>query len=84
MSCTLNDKIIVDRLKFKPRNYSDMVNLTKELKSEVLHQLKSEVHDRTAEEEDKIVSKREMRIQTMIGFSEDLPFAFAACGGGQI
>ena len=84
MSCTLNGKIIVDRSKIKPRNYMELVELTRELKSELNHHIKVKIQERIAEEEDKILSKREMRIQTMIGFSEDLPHAFSAIGGGQI
>ena len=74
----LNECTIVDRSKIKPKNYADLIEQTNELKSEILHVLKCTIQDGREDEIDKKVQKREMEIQTMVGFSRDLPYAFCA------
>ena len=39
MSCELNGKLLVDRTKVKPRNYTEQVESSRELKNEVLYWL---------------------------------------------
>jgi len=39
MSCSINGKLLVDRTKVKPRNYTDQIVSSRELKSEVMYWL---------------------------------------------
>ena len=39
MSCEINGKLLVDRTKVKPRNYTEQITSSRELKSEVLYWL---------------------------------------------
>merc|ERR1712179_165581 len=65
-------KVIVDRLKIKPRDYSDLIGLTKDLKSEVNHHISLQLRLRIEEEMDKVRRKQDMEIQKMRGFSGDM------------
>ena len=71
MSVSWNGKLIVDRSKIKPRNYTELIDLTKEIKSEINYHIKHKLQSDNEEIEDAVRRKKEMEIQKMRGFSGD-------------
>ena len=80
MSVTINGKTVSDRSWVKPRNYTEMILQTKELKNEVKYQLNTIVQDRMREEAHEKEAERQRAEQEKVGFSKDLAYGM----GGQI
>lgn len=72
MSATWNGKQIVDRSHIgKPRNFTDMIGITNDLKSEIHHYISLQMRIEIEEELDAARRKQEMHLQKMRGFSGD-------------
>ena len=52
MSCTLNGEPLVSWQEKRPRNYTDQVTLTRELRKEILHQLWDHIKEQEYEKWD--------------------------------
>ena len=71
MSVTWNGKMIVDRNKIKPRNYLELIDLTKDIKSEIRYHLDYHIQMKNEKVLDEVRRKREMEYQNSRGFSGD-------------
>ena len=79
-SLTYNGKVLFDRPSIRPRNYTDMIQMTRDLKNELKYQLEIIRQDKINKEEDEVIRIRDMEFQETQGFSRDLAYGM----GGQI
>lgn len=70
MSVIWNGDLIVDR-KLKPRNYSELIEITNFLKSEIGYQIKQKLQNDKELVLNEVRMKKEMAIAKSRGFSQD-------------
>ena len=78
-SITINNKVLFDRPSIRPQNYTDMIQMTRDLKKELKHQLLSLRQEKKAEEAEIIRRKEIEKHQKSVGFTQDAAYGL----GGQ-
>ena len=73
----------MDRLKIRPRNYTDLIEITKDIKCEIDYYITYQERLKIEAVQDEIRRKAEMEIQKMRGFSGDRNEQSRIGGGNQ-
>merc|ERR1712066_1127873 len=72
MSCEINGKLVVDRTHIKPRNYTELIEQTKELRSEINYHMKQETRRLKHEKEEEERREREKHVNISAGFTNEV------------